>query len=78
MRIKQLLTSFIKMRYFAHLNPTKEFVQKVYRLSNGSLQYWGEQTGWHHSFSYDQNIDEFFESDFIKESTEEEVKQYLI
>lgn len=38
---------------FAQLNPTGEFIQKLYRLNEfGTVQYYGEQGGWHASSSF--------------------------
>jgi hypothetical protein len=68
-------------RYFIRFNPTKEFVQKLYKLqgSNSILQYYGEQGDWHYS-SYSDNLkkqEEFLSSDLIQEVTEEEIQQYI-
>lgn len=66
------------MRYFIRLNPTKEFVQKLYRLpKDKKLQYHGEIGGWHHSFSYSEKLDSFIESEFTKEIGEYEMNEYL-
>jgi len=68
-------------RYFIRFNPSKDFVQSLYRLTHGRygpiLQYYGEQGGWHYSSSYNESQGEFISSDLTQEVTEEEIQEYI-
>ena len=65
--------------YFLMSNPTKTFIQKVYRLhpSKSNPEYYGEQGGWHSSETWLNKLPEFLSSEFITEISEEEVKEYI-
>ena len=69
-------------RYFIRYNPTKEFVQMLYKLTTNDkgslvLLYYGEQGGWHYSFSYNDKQEEFINSDLTQEVTKEEIQEYI-
>ncbi len=72
-------------RYFIRYNPTKKFVQKLYRLvltdiGDSILQYHGEQGSWHYSFSYNGGLkaqEEFINSELTEEVTEQEIQEYI-
>lgn len=65
------------MRYFIRLNPSKKFVQKLYRLKENVLHYYGEQGGWHHSFSHNSDVEAFIKSEFTEEVSEGEMMKYI-
>jgi hypothetical protein len=71
-------------RYFLSYNPTKEFIQKLYRLASDRsklvLQYYGEQGGWHYSFTYSEDEKkqrDFLSSHLTEEITEKEMYEYI-
>lgn len=38
---------------YAAFNPSREFIQKFYKINDNDIPvYWGEQGGWHASFSH--------------------------
>ena len=50
----------------------------LYRLRpNETLQYYGEQGGWHHSFSYTEKLLEFLTSDLTEEIPEADASIYI-
>lgn len=61
---------------YAQLNPSDEFIQKFYKMTNVQyndntnsdvLQYWGEQGGWHNSsYNTDRNIDKLTNQKFLE------------
>lgn len=67
-------------RYFKRLNPSKEFIEMLYKLSDNILQYYGEQRGWHYSFSFGDSVETreaLLASDRMIEVTEEEMNQLI-
>ena len=61
---------------YAQLNPSGEFIQKFYRITNVKfndntnsdiLQYWGEQGGWHNSsYNTPRDIDKLKDIKFLE------------
>lgn len=69
-------------RYFIRFNSTKQFVQKLYKLivndlGQSTLQYHGEQGGWHYSHSFNAHLREFLNSDLTEEVTKVEMNEYI-
>ena len=60
---------------YAQLNPSGEFIQKFYRMNNikfndntnvDSLEYWGEQGGWHGSSYNNKDTDKLTNHKFLE------------
>lgn len=60
---------------YAQLNPSGEFIQKFYKMTNVELndntntdvlQYWGDQGGWHNSSYNSRDIDKLQNHKFLE------------